>query len=80
MDKPKPSDLLEQVAGVKQWPKKPAGELLLGDIIVEKDRKKTFFYRVTAITVAACSPHKTHITVDGHTNWCYDMGQEVMHR
>lgn len=57
--------------------KKTWADLLLGDIIVEKERKKTHFYKVTSIQISACSPYKAHITVDGHTNWCEDLAQEV---
>jgi len=49
-------------------------------MIVEYERKKEYFYKVTSIEVAACSPFKTHVTVDGHTRWCYDSAQQILVR
>jgi len=46
--------------------------LILGDVIVERDRKKDRPYKVTSIGIAACSPCKTHVQVDGTLSWCYD--------
>lgn len=64
---------------------KPAGELLVGDTILEtvttvvkgKVRTRTAQYLVRSVQTSACSVHKTHVTVDNSRHWCYDSAQEV---
>ena len=54
--------------------------LVNNDVILEPDllrRGRFSKYKVTAAHVAACSPYKTHVIVDGNRTWCYDSGFEV---
>lgn len=59
---------------------KTVDDLLLGDVIVEYEHRKPKFFKVTSIITAACSPHKTHVTVDGVMHWCYDSAMPILAR
>lgn len=57
--------------------RKQAMDLLIGDTVLERQGRKVTRFKVTGIATAACSPYKSHVTVNGNTNWCYDNGEIV---
>lgn len=52
---------------------KPASDLLIGEFIVEYDRRKPKFHKVTAIESRRPWSQQTIVQVDGTSRWVYDL-------